>query len=138
MANAPFSLIGLDHVVLRVSDMTSMIKFYCDTLGGTIEREVEEIGLVQLRLGCSLVDLVDVEGEIGRSGGAAPGPGGRNLDHFCLRIEGFDENTLKKYLTACGVNIGENGSRYGADGLGPSLYIHDPEGNKVELKGSPS
>ena len=138
MANAPFSLIGIDHVVLRVTDMTTMIEFYCDILGGTIERQVEEFGLVQLRAGSSLVDLVDVDGKIGRNGGAAPGAEGRNLDHFCLRIDRFDATTLKKYLTGCGVCIGEVYSRYGADGVGPSLYINDPEGNTVELKGSPN
>ena len=138
MANAPFSLIGIDHVVLRVTDMTTMIEFYCDILGGTVERQVEEFGLVQLRAGSSLVDLVDVDGKIGRNGGAAPGVEGRNLDHFCLRIDRFDATTLKKYLTGRGVCMGEMGSRYGADGAGPSLYIYDPEGNTVELKGSPN
>lgn len=138
MANAPFSLIGIDHVVLRVTDMTTMIEFYCDILGGTVERQVEEFGLVQLRAGSSLVDLVDVDGKIGRNGGAAPGPEGRNLDHFCLRIDRFDATTLKKYLIGRGVCMGEMGSRYGADGAGPSLYIYDPEGNTVELKGSPN
>ena len=138
MANVPFSLIGIDHVVLRVTDMTTMIEFYCDILGGTVERQIEEFGLVQLRAGSSLVDLVDVDGKIGRNGGAAPGAEGRNLDHFCLRIDRFDATTLKKYLTGRGVCMGEMGSRYGADGAGPSLYIYDPEGNTVELKGSPN
>jgi glyoxylase I family protein len=138
MANTPFSLVGLDHVVLRVSDMTAMIGFYRDILGCEVERQVEEFGLVQLRAGSSLVDLVDVAGKIGCNGGAAPGFEGRNLDHFCLRIDGFEEKALKKHLAGHGVRLGEMGNRYGADGTGPSLYIYDPEGNTVELKGPPN
>jgi len=123
MANTPFSLVGLDHVVLRVSDMTAMIGFYRDILGCEVERQVEEFGLVQLRAGSSLVDLVDVAGKIGCNGGAAPG---------------FEEKALKKHLAGHGVRLGEMGNRYGADGTGPSLYIYDPEGNTVELKGPPN
>jgi hypothetical protein len=106
-------------------------------LGCTVERRQEAIGLIQLRAGRSLVDLVPVDGELGRAGGAAPGEEGRNLDHFCFRIEPFDEPALRRHLEAAGIQAGALATRYGAEGEGPSLYITDPEGNVVELKGPP-
>lgn len=128
----------IDHLVLRVSDLDRMIRFYTGLLGCTVERRQEEIGLVQLRAGRHLLDLVAVEGKLGRAGGAAPGREGRNLDHFCLRIEGrLDEPALRAALTAAGVRVGEYGSRYGAEGEGDSLYLEDPEGNVLELRGEP-
>jgi glyoxylase I family protein len=96
------------------------------------------IGLVQLRAGRSLVDLVPIGGELGRAGGAAPGIEGRNLDHFCFRVESFDEARIRSMLEAHGVVAGPMESRYGAEGEGPSIYVTDPEGNVVELKGPPS
>ncbi len=133
-----FEILGLDHVVLRVTNTARLTNFYCDVLGCSVERDRPEIGLVQLRAGVSLVDLVDVEGELGRAGGAAPGKTRRNMDHLCLRIEPFDENALIAHLVSNGVAAGEIKSRFGADGYGPSLYISDPEGNVVELKGPPT
>ena len=126
---------GLDHVVLRVSDLDRAIDFYTRVLGCPVERRVEELGLVQLRAGSGLIDLVDVAGRLGREGGAAPGRQGHNLDHFCLRLAGFDEAALRAHLQRNGVTIGEAGRRYGADGFGHSIYISDPDGNRVELKG---
>ena len=134
----PFKIRQLDHLVLRVRDVAAMQAFYCNVLGCTVERVQEELGLTQLRAGDSLIDLVDVEGKLGRMGGAAPLARGRNLDHFCLRIEPFDLGELVAYLSEKGVALGEYGSRYGAEGEGPSLYVNDPEGNGVELKGPPS
>jgi glyoxylase I family protein len=128
---------GIDHLVLRVVDLDVMVRFYVDTLGCTVERRQDEIGLVQLRAGRSLIDLVPVDGKLGRMGGAAPGAEGRNLDHFCLRVEPFDEPALRAHLAAQGVDAGRTESRYGAEGAGPSIYLSDPEGNVVELKGSP-
>ena len=132
---------GLDHLVLRVVDLDAMVRFYVDTLGCTVERRQDEIGLVQLRAGRSLIDLVPVDGKLGRMGGAAPGaaPGaeGRNLDHFCLRVEAFDADAIRTHLAAHGVEAGKTESRYGAEGEGPSIYLSDPEGNVVELKGPP-
>jgi glyoxylase I family protein len=125
----------LDHVVLRVADLPKMLAFYCDVLGCTVERRQEEIGLVQLRAGRSMIDLVPVDGPIGRSGGAAPGREGRNLDHFCVRVEPFDEDAIRSHLRAHGISGGETKSRFGAEGPGPSIYLSDPEGNTVELKG---
>lgn len=125
----------IDHIVLRVVDLDAMIRFYCGVLGCTVERRQEAIGLIQLRAGRSLVDLVPVDGELGRAGGAPPGREGRNLDHFCLRVEPFDEAAIRGHLQAHGVEAGPVESRYGAEGLGPSIYLHDPEGNVVELKG---
>lgn len=129
---------GLDHLVLRVVDLDAMLGFYVDTLGCSIERRQDEIGLVQLRAGHSLIDLVPVAGKLGRMGGAAPGAEGRNLDHFCLRVEPFDEAAIRAHLAAHGVSAGPTESRYGAEGEGPSLYVGDPEGNVVELKGPAS
>ncbi|MBT2746920.1 MULTISPECIES: VOC family protein [unclassified Lysobacter] len=137
MSARPFQLLQLDHVVLRVRDTAAMVAFYCDVLGCSVERRQDAIGLVQLRAGSSLIDLVDVEGKIGRMGGAAPGEQARNMDHLCLRAEPFDRDAIVEHLQAHGVRIGEFGSRYGAEGEGPSQYLFDPEGNLVELKGPP-
>jgi len=132
-----FSILGLDHVVLRITNVPRMVRFYCDVLGCTLEKEREDLGLTQLRAGNSLIDLVAVDGAIGRKGGAAPGAEGRNMDHLCLRIEPFDPGALTTHLIQNGVLPGEIKPRYGADGIGPSLYLSDPEGNTVELKGPP-
>ena len=133
-----FTIRAIDHIVLRVVDLERMLAFYRDALGCTVERRQDAIGLVQLRAGASLIDLVPVEGVLGRAGGAAPGREGRNLEHFCLRIEPFDEAAIRAQLAAHGVDAGPVESRYGADGTGPSLYLDDPEGNTIELKGAPS
>lgn len=130
-----FEILGIDHIVLRVADLDRMIAFYCDALGCHVERREDKIGLVQLRAGSSLIDLVPVDGELGRPGGAAPGVEGRNLDHFCLRIGPFDAGALDAHLARHGIEAGPVKTRYGAEGIGPSIYIEDPEGNGVELKG---
>lgn len=121
--------------MLRVRDLDRMTWFYCEVLGCRVERVQAELGLTQIRAGRALIDLVTVEGRLGRMGGAAPGKEARNLDHFCLTVDGYDETVFLAYLTARGIAIGEAGSRYGAEGEGPSLYVSDPEGNIVELKG---
>lgn len=125
----------IDHVVLRVVDLDVMIRFYCGVLGCTVERRQDEIGLVQLRAGSALVDLVPVDGKLGRQGGAAPGGEGRNLDHLCFRVEPFDDAGIRAHLGAHGVACGPTEPRYGAEGEGPSIYLDDPEGNTLELKG---
>jgi len=127
----------IDHLVLRIVDLERMLAFYCGALGCTVERRQDAIGLVQLRAGSSLIDLVPVDGKLGSMGGAAPGVGGRNMDHFCLRVEPFDEAAIRAHLAAHGVTAGQVESRYGAEGEGPSIYLTDPEGNVVELKGAP-
>ncbi len=124
-----FAIQGLDHVVLRVADVDRALRFYCEVLGCSEERRLESIGLVQLRAGAALIDLVPAEG--------APEVAGGNMDHFCLRIDPFDEAELRAHLTAHGVEVGEVARRYGAEGHGPSLYLQDPDGNTVELKGPP-
>jgi catechol 2,3-dioxygenase-like lactoylglutathione lyase family enzyme len=130
------SITGLDHVVLRVRDLDRALAFYRDVLGLAIERELPpEIGLVQLRAGAALVDLVPVDGAIGRQGGAPAGEEGRNMDHFCLQVEPFDEAALRAHLATHGIPAGPTESRYGARGNGPSIYVRDPDGNTVELKG---
>ena len=128
----------IDHLVLRVVDLDSMLHFYCDVLGCTVERRQDEIGLIQLRAGRSLIDLVPVDGKLGKAGGSAPGKGARNMDHFCVRVEPFDEPGIRRHLEAHGIEVGPAAARYGAEGEGPSIYISDPEANVVELKGPPA
>ena len=128
----------IDHVVLRVADLERSLAFYVGVLGCVVERRIDTIGLVQLRAGASLIDLVPVASLLGKIGGAAPSKEGRNLDHFCLRVEPFDEAAIRAHLGKHGVSAGSVEQRYGAEGDGPSLYIADPDGNTVELKGPPN
>ena len=132
-----FRHVAIDHLVLRVVDLERMLRFYCEALGCTLEKRQDDIGLIQLRAGSGLIDLVPVDGKLGSAGGAPPGKEGRNLDHFCLRIEPFDEAAIRKQLARHGHAAGPVEKRYGAEGEGPSIYVTDPEGNVVELKGPP-
>lgn len=126
----------IDHIVLRVIDLDASIRFYTGVLGCSIERRRDDLGLVQLRAGRSLIDLVPVDGPLGRAGGAAPGPDARNVDHFCVRVDPFDQPQILRDLESAGVRVGEIGTRFGAEGDGPSIYVFDPDGNTVELKGN--
>jgi glyoxylase I family protein len=128
---------GIDHVVLRVTDIERSLRFYREVLGCDEERRIEPLGLYQLRAGASLIDLVDIASPLGAAGGRPPGDDGRNLDHFAIEVEEFDEAGIRAHLTACGVEPGDVAQRYGARGNGPSMYIRDPDGNVVELKGPP-
>jgi glyoxylase I family protein len=129
------TLRDIDHLVLRVRDIEAMEAFYCRVLGTTVERRRPDLGLLHLRAGSSQIDLVSIDGPLGRQGGAAPGTEGRNLDHFCLRVEPFDVDTIVAHLKSHGVPLGEIKPRFGAAGTGVTIYLTDPEGNTVELKG---
>ena len=131
----PIQPAGFDHIVLRIIDKGAMVAFYTDVLGCTLDWDRPELGLTHIRAGASLIDLVTVDGRLGQMGGAAPGAEARNLDHFALAIRPFDEAAIRSHLAAHGVAIIDEGERYGAQGDGTSLYIQDPEGNTVELKG---
>ena len=128
---------GLDHVVLRVVDLERSKAFYRDVLGCPEEKWQPDLGLLQMRAGSALIDLVDINGKLGRQGGASPGTEGRNVDHFCVQLAAFDETALRAHLTAHGVAPGAVVQRYGAEGYGRSMYISDPDGNQVELKAPP-
>lgn len=132
----PIKIQSIDHLVLRTQDLHAMLHFYCCVLGCPIERELPELGLTQLRAGNAIIDLVKLDSELGKLGGKAPSQNGRNLDHFCLQLEAFDEQVLLDYLASHQIAISDFVERYGAQGFGRSIYIEDPEGNVVELKPS--
>ena len=126
---------GLDHIVLRTSRMDEMLHFYSTILGCPIERELSpEFGLVQLRAGSALIDLVAVDSELGRAGGGPPAKTGNNMDHFCLQLKPRPEQEISDYLASQGIEAGPFERRYGAQGFGNSIYLRDPEGNTVELR----
>jgi len=131
----PIAIAGFDHIVLRVRDKASVLDFYCGVLGLSVDRDRPELGLTHVRAGRQMIDLVTLDGPLGKLGGAGPGREGRNLDHFALQVRPFDAAAIRAHLAAHGVAVVEEGERYGADGDGFSLYVRDPEGNTVELKG---
>ena len=129
------SIREIDHVVLRVRDIAVMRRFYCDVLGATHVAYRPEFGMSHLKAGNAMIDLVLVDGPLGKPGGAAPGKEGRNMDHFCLRVDPFDQEAIVAHFGRHGVAVGKIRRRYGAEGNGISIYVSDPEGNTVELKG---
>jgi glyoxylase I family protein len=112
-----------------------MVAFYCDVVGCSLDKRVDELGLVHLRAGTSMIDLISVEGRLGLTGGAPPAAFGHNMDHLCLRVEDFHLESLVAHLQAYGVAASDVYQNYGAEGYGASIYIKDPEGNTIEFKG---
>jgi glyoxylase I family protein len=119
-----FEPLGLDHVVLRVRDQAVSHRFYVDVLGCKLDHFNERISLMQLRFGEQMIDLLP--GQRGEGGG---------LDHFCLSIRCDDLGRVRDELRERGVAVeGDVVERRGAFGTGPSLYIQDPDGYRIELK----
>ena len=128
--NAALKIREIDHVVLRCRDQARMLDFYTRIIGLAEERRLEQIGLIQLRAGASMIDLVPASDPRVESG--------LNVDHFCLGVEIDNLGEAVRYLRAQAVEIvGEPVMRYGAHGMGLSIYLRDPEGNVVELKQMP-
>lgn len=138
MPDSPVKPLALDHVVLRTAQLDAMVDFYRRVLGCPLEKTQESIGLWQLRAGTALIDVLDCSAAHAGHNGAVAAGVARNMDHFCLRVAPWDEAALRRWFTACGTRLGSSGTRYGAEGDGPSLYVFDPDGNEVELKGPPS
>jgi glyoxylase I family protein len=126
---------GIDHVVLRVLDLERAVGFYQQVLGCAVERRKDALGMVQMRAGDALIDLIAIDGKLGRAGGAGPGREGRNMDHLCLAVENFDLVSVRAHLERHHVEMGEVGERHGASGLSTSIYLTDPDGNGLELRG---
>ena len=125
----------IDHIVLRTEQLDEMIHFYSQVLGCKVERTLPaHVGLTQLRAGKSLIDLVDVDSELGRAGGPPPSGTEKNVDHFCLQIEAITEEDLRTWLEWNGIEVGDFQVRYGAEAFGSSVYIRDPDNNIVELR----
>ena len=133
-----FRILAIDHLVLRSADVPALLRFYVDVLGCRVEREQPALGLTQLRAGSGLIDLVTLDGPLGRAGGAGPGAGGRNLALFCPRLDPFAPGARAPPGRAPGVPPGPVEMRFGAEGKGPSIYVCDPDDNVVELKGPPA
>ena len=126
----PLRVAELDHLVVRCRDQAQSLDFYTRILGLAEERRLDAIGLIQLRAGASMVDLVPAD--------PPPTQEGRNVDHFCLGVEAKDMEALAAWLKGERVEVlGDPTPRYGARGNGLSIYVLDPDGNIVELKQLP-
>ena len=130
---APFQICNIDHVVLRAVDAKRLEAFYTDVLGCPVVRRQERTGLTQLRAGTALIDIVPIKDGDGAAGaGKVRDP---NMEHFCLRVDPFDPAAIRQHLDRHGIACSDVAVRFGAEGRGPSIYLEDPEGNRVELKG---
>jgi len=129
-AASKFKLHSIDHLVLRTNKKQEMLEFYCNVLGCSVETWHASGTLIPLRAGDNIIDLAIIDHTLN--------PAEKNLEHFCLRIQPFDYETLQQYFAKRNIEIVRYGSRYGSRGFYPSFYIQDPEGNEVELTGKQS
>lgn len=129
--------IELDHVVLAVRDMDAMLRFYLDVVGLAPHR-VDEYRAGAALFPCARIHegtLIDLLPEALWNTGQ-PGAGTfPNMNHFCLAVESDEWEPLLERLAAGGVEI-EVGpmTLSGARGDGTSVYVRDPDGNRVELR----
>jgi catechol 2,3-dioxygenase-like lactoylglutathione lyase family enzyme len=148
MSERTFEILNLDHLVLRTRDLPRLRDFYLE-LGCSIERDRRaDLGMIQLRIGASMLDIVDVHGPIGQSGSKGGATDDnldhgnldhRNLDHYAVRIEPYDEVAILAFCEARAIPAeAPSFPLLGADGYGPAVYITDPDGNRLELKGPPN
>lgn len=122
---------GIDHVAINVRDMEAMTAFYSEILGCSVERRREAAGLVHLRAGNTLIDLIDSNGPLGR---ATPAGYRNRLNHLCLTASDFDAKLLRETFISKGVAVGAIKERYGSTGVSRTLYFRDPENNGLELR----
>lgn len=125
MSAAPVKPLGLDHLLLHVRGMGEAERFYCEILGCSVKNRMAHYAMTELSAGIVLVDTDDVNGRWALDGTAT----GRNLDHFAILTDGWDDARMREWLAKNDVPIEEERS----DEEEMSLYVRDPSGNLVEL-----
>jgi glyoxylase I family protein len=125
MTAPPFELLGLDHLLLHVRGMAEAELFYCGVLGCEVKHRMGRLGMIELSAGVTLVDIDDPNGAWALDGAER----GRNLDHFAILTDGWDEPAMRAWLARHGVAIEEERAEEGE----LSFYLRDPSGNLVEL-----
>lgn len=117
---------ALDHLVLEVSDVERSLEFYVSVLGLESERvdqyRLGKAPFVSVRAGQSLIDLFP------RSEGPVAGP-----PHFCLTYD-VPMAEIQETLIHHGIKFSDPGLRFGARGMGDSVYVTDPDGHTIELR----
>lgn len=136
MPQIPFSLVGIDHVVFIVDDMDAALDWYRRVLGCEIGYSYPALGMEQVWAGAALIVLWDIT-HPGGAGAVPPVAGGRNVDHVCIATSAFAPEAMRAHLAREGVEIEREAVHGGARGMGFSIYIRDPFGNKLEIKGPP-
>lgn len=125
----PIDYHGLDHVVLRVTDIQRSLDFYTRNLGMALERIIEDAQIYQVRCGRHLIDL-----QVVPSGTTLAERTSRGIDHVCVLLRG-DFGRVVEYLHAQQITITFGPVElYGATGFGTSVYVLDPDGYTIELK----
>lgn len=114
---------GLDHIVLRCADVERSLAFYVGELGLEPERVEEwrrgEVPFPSVRITpTTIIDLFGGERD------------GVNLDHVCLAIEPADLDAV----AAAFPGSVKRDHLFGAQGYASSVYVHDPDGNTIELR----
>jgi glyoxylase I family protein len=128
-SNHPIQFRGIDHVVLRVTDIERSLHFYTEILGLSLERIIEDIGVYQIRCGQNLIDLCVL-----KEGKQLADKDERGIDHLCLMVHG-DFDAIVSHVKEQGVPITFGPVElYGATGFGTSIYVLDPDGHTLELK----
>jgi predicted enzyme related to lactoylglutathione lyase len=117
----PSKVKGLMHLLMQVSDLKCAEEFYVGLLGFTVrKREAFPGGR----------DLIVTEQGLGLTQG---GPGdGRQVEHFAFEVE--DVEASRQRVSAAGVKIIQD---ILPNSYGKSMYIADPDGNKIELIETP-
>jgi len=134
MSQPPFTLVGLDHVVYLVDDLSRAVAWYSTVLGCTPGYSYPALGMEQLWCGASLIVLWDIT-HPGAATAVPPVKGGRNVDHLCIACSPIDPGAMRVHLAHHGVGIEREATHGGARGLGHSFYIRDPWANLLEIKG---
>ncbi|HKF79911.1 MAG TPA: VOC family protein [Thermoleophilaceae bacterium] len=119
---------GLDHVVIEVSDWERADAFYRDVLGARlIERDGRRH---HYRFGDQ---QLNVHGPGTQPTPVARNPGGPGSADLCFVWEGAIEDAID-HLRRQSVEIEEGPvERYGGRGRGTSVYFRDPDGSLLEL-----
>ena len=130
----PFTLQTIDHAVIRAINARELVAFYVEVIGCELALDRPELGLTHLRAGEAMIDVVSIDGPLGKKGVSLAAGAGRNVDHLCLRIRPFDFEALRAHFEQFGILVAPPEKRFGAQGNGLSIYLTDPEGNGIELK----
>jgi catechol 2,3-dioxygenase-like lactoylglutathione lyase family enzyme len=119
-------ILGLDHIVLCVTNVQRSVSFYSSLLG--MQAREERPGKWSMHFGSNKISLQDVGSAPSIAQGTVPGSG-----NFCVLTPEPVERCANE-LRAKGIEIVAGpGEREGATGKLLSVYFRDPDGNLVEV-----